>query len=335
MTDGRPHRSREAVLAAALTAAVSFATQPALSQTTSVQDQIDQLKRQLQQQQEQHDKEVKLLQQQIRSQHDEVKLLQNQIRQLQQKAPVAGRPAVAAAGAARVVVKQRPAQEVSNLRPPPGSAVGAPAAAPPGAVAAAAPPAPAPAPASTGPKIGMVQGRPTISSADGQYTLSIGSLIQFDTGGYFQGGVTPPNNEQTNGGVPTSALNNGYNLRRAYFGINGRVAGDWTYALTGDFGGVPDGTVGLNEANVNYVGINPLIATIGYFNPWYTLADSTGARNFLFLEEPSITEIARSLAAGTARASFGVKASGENTLPPPTLPDRNLGPTRPMAPAAR
>jgi phosphate-selective porin OprO and OprP len=68
----------------------------------------------------------------------------------------------------------------------------------------------------------------------------------------------------------------------------------------------------LNEANINYVGINPLIATMGYFNPWYTLADSTGARNFLFLEEPSITEIARSLAAGTARASFGVKASGEN-----------------------
>jgi phosphate-selective porin OprO/OprP len=32
----------------------------------------------------------------------------------------------------------------------------------------------------------------------------------------------------------------------------------------------------------------------------------------MFLEEPSITEIARSLAAGTARASYGVKASGES-----------------------
>src|SRR5262249_3088127 len=161
-------------------------------------------------------------------------------------------------------------------------------------------------------KIGMVQGRPTITSADGQYTLSIGSLIQFDTGGYFQGPVTPPNNEQTNGGVPTSALNNGYNLMPGFLRLSVRRAGSCTYALTCDFGGWPAAPVRLNQANINYAGITPVIATIGYFNPWYTLADSTGARNFLFLEEPSITEIARNLAAGTARASFGAKASGES-----------------------
>ena len=71
-------------MAAIVVAAASAAATPALAQT-SVQDEIDLLKKQMQLQQEQHDKEVKLLQQQIRSQHDEVKLLQIQIRSLQTK----------------------------------------------------------------------------------------------------------------------------------------------------------------------------------------------------------------------------------------------------------
>jgi hypothetical protein len=84
-------RLRASLWAATVTAPMSGAALPALGQT-SVQDEIDQLKRQLQQ--EQHDKEVKLLQQQIRNEHDEVKLLQNQIRQLQRKGAIGAKPPV-------------------------------------------------------------------------------------------------------------------------------------------------------------------------------------------------------------------------------------------------
>ena len=55
-----------------MAAAAGFAALPALGQT-SVQDEIDRPKRQLQLQQEQHEKEVKLLQQKIRNEYDEVK----------------------------------------------------------------------------------------------------------------------------------------------------------------------------------------------------------------------------------------------------------------------
>jgi phosphate-selective porin OprO and OprP len=325
LTEGRFWRHGSGLAATmAVAGLVSF---PAFGQT-SVQDEINQLKHQMELREARHDKEVKLLQGQIQSQHKEVELLRSQIRSLQQKQPAPGNAVSTASGkvASRSERKPKKTEQVSGLQQSNGgpavSAPGAPtpeftapAAAPAatatGAVVVTAPPASAPAPVSTEPRIGLVAGRPTITSADGQYTLSINSLIQFDSGGYFQGTVPGPDNRQTNGGVSTAKLNNGYNLRRGFLGINGRIAGDWTYAFTGDFGGTPDGTVGLNEANINYVGFNPVIATLGYFTPPYTLADSTGARNFLFLEQPSITEIARSLAAGTARASFGARASGE------------------------
>jgi phosphate-selective porin OprO and OprP len=309
-------------LAAIVVAAASAAATPALAQT-SVQDEIDLLKKQMQLQQEQHDKEVKLLQQQIRSQHDEVKLLQIQIRSLQTKQG-GNKGAVRTAGAgtgnkptAGGAAESNASGQVTTIQQPPaGLAVTAPGTTLPettptvpagGAVASAAAPA---APANTGPRLGMVQGRPTVTSADGQYSLSIGSTIQFDVGDYLQGRVNQPDTRQTTGGVSTADLNSGYNLRRAFLGINGRIAGDWLYAFTGEFGGTPDGTVGLNQANINYVGMKPIVATIGYFNPWFTLADSVGSRDLLFLEQPAITEIARSLAAGSARASIGARADG-------------------------
>src|SRR5262249_2300213 len=80
------------------------------------------------------------------------------------------------------------------------------------------------------------------------------------------------------------------------------------------FGGSPDGnsTISLYEANINYRGLKPVTATIGFFKPWDTLQDSQSSNDFLFLERPSITEIARNVAAGAARPSVGAKASTED-----------------------
>jgi phosphate-selective porin OprO/OprP len=149
-------------------------------------------------------------------------------------------------------------------------------------------------------------GRPTFTSEDGQYSLAIGAQVQFDAGAYFQGesneNVQPPGARD---------LNNGVNLRRGRLYFVAKM-GDFALNITPDFGGSPDGSVSLYEANLNYTGFKPLTITLGYFKPWLTLQDSMSSNDFLFLERPSIIEIARGVAAGDSRASFGAKASGDD-----------------------
>ena len=77
----------------------------------------------------------------------------------------------------------------------------------------------------------------------------------------------------------------GQNLRRGrlFFGFK---YDDLQLNLTPDFGGSPDGTVGLYEANLNWSPVKPLTLTLGYFKPWITLQDSMSSNDFLFLERP-------------------------------------------------
>jgi phosphate-selective porin OprO/OprP len=157
------------------------------------------------------------------------------------------------------------------------------------------------------PKLSFPNGRPTLSSADGKASLAIGAQFHFDAGGYFQ--YRPPGTDSRQ----VKQLNNGVNLRRARLYFVGKL-GDFQLNITPDFGGSPDGVNNsqyLYEASLNYTGINQTTATIGYFQPWLTLNSSQSSNDFLFLERPSIVEIARNLAAGNARASVGAKANGD------------------------
>jgi phosphate-selective porin OprO and OprP len=169
------------------------------------------------------------------------------------------------------------------------------------AQAAAAAPAPVAGAAAGGVSITMPNGRPTITSSDGRASFAIGSQVQFDLGGYFQ---SPYPSTQF------PSLNNGVNLRRGRIFFVGKFD-DFTLNITPDFGGSPDGTPTLYEANVNYSGIKPATATVGYFKPWFSLYDSQSSNDFLQMERPSIIEIARNLAAGDSRASAGAAAAWE------------------------
>jgi phosphate-selective porin OprO and OprP len=162
--------------------------------------------------------------------------------------------------------------------------------------------APAAADGSAGIKVSMPEGRPTIATTDGRASLAIGGLVQFDMGGYFQ-------NPNPNTQFPQ--LNNGVNLRRGRLYFVGKFD-DFTVNVTPDFGGSPDGSPTLYEANVNYTGIKPVTATVGYFHPFVSLEDATFPGDLLFLERPSIISIERSVAAGIQRASLGAKASTED-----------------------
>jgi phosphate-selective porin OprO/OprP len=138
-------------------------------------------------------------------------------------------------------------------------------------------------------------------------------------GGYFQ-------NPNPNTQFPQ--LNNGVNLRRGRLYFVGKFD-DFRVNITPDFGGSPDGAPTLFEANVNYTGIKPVTATVGYFHPFVSLEDATFPGNSLFLERPSIINIERSVAAGIQRASLGANAATEDYFASAYLTGPLFGAQRP------
>jgi phosphate-selective porin OprO/OprP len=181
---------------------------------------------------------------------------------------------------------------------------------------AAAPPAAA---GSAWVKVSMPEGRPTIATADGRVSLAIGGLVKFDMGGYFQ-------NPNPNTQFPQ--LNNGVNLRTGRLYFVGKFD-DFRVNITPDFGGSPDGAPTLYEANINYTGIKPVTATVGYFNPFVSLSDATFPGDLLFLERPSIINIERSVAADKQRASLGASAATEDYFASAYLTGPLFGAQRP------
>ncbi len=177
-----------------------------------------------------------------------------------------------------------------------------------GAPAPEASPAQSTAPASTSAdsadaapgKFSFPKGRPTFTSADGRFQFAVGVQLHYDIGGYFQGSRSPDTRL-------TPRLDTfGQNLRRARIPFVFKYD-EFQVNITPDFGNSPDGTPTLFEANINWQPVKPLIATIGYYKPQLTLQDSMSSNDFVFLERPSIVEIARGIAAGDARAVAGVR----------------------------
>src|SRR6516162_4369562 len=244
-------------------------------------DRIDAIEKQirdLQNQLQQLKGELGEAKQQLKQSRGEVQRSKEEARQAQQAAEQARQDAVRAATA-----QSQATQAATQAQ----------------AAAAAPPPAPAP---SEGIKVAMPGGRPTISSSDGRMSFAIGNQTQFDYGTYYQ-------NPDPNTQFPK--LNNGVNLRRERIFFVARFD-DFTFNVTPDFGGSPDGVntnQTLYEANLNFTGFKPVTATVGYFKPWFSLYDSQSSNDFLLMERPSIIEISRNVAAGDARASGGFKAS--------------------------
>ena len=169
------------------------------------------------------------------------------------------------------------------------------------AVAALPAPAPGAAPAPPPVRLSMSGPRPTITSADGRFSASVGAVMHFDMGGYIRDSPSTPDNR----GV--EKMNSfGTNLRRGRLPFTFRYD-DFTLNVTPEFGGSPDGIPTLYEANLNWNPVRPLTITAGYFKPWLTLGDSTSSNDFLFMERPSIVEVARNVAAGDARSAVGAR----------------------------
>jgi phosphate-selective porin OprO/OprP len=233
--------------------------------------------------------------QQLRQSRSETQRTQDQLREAREAAERARQDALRAA-TAETQAAQAAAQAQEAAAAPPATSAG-----------------------SAGVKVSMPEGRPTIATADGRASLAIGGFVQFDMGGYFQ---HPNQNTQF------PHLNDGVNLRRGRLYFVGKFD-DFRVNITPDFGGSPDGAPTLFEANLNYTGIKPVTATVGYFHPFVSLDDATFPGNTLFLERPSIINIERSVAAGIQRASLGANAANEDYFASAYLTGPLFGAQRP------
>ncbi|HEU4549818.1 MAG TPA: porin [Rhizomicrobium sp.] len=154
------------------------------------------------------------------------------------------------------------------------------------------------------PRTGIENGRLTVASADGAFSLSLRSLIQFDYG-YFSQGRGPA-------GVD---LNSGSNFRRAQFGLAGTAWKDWSYNFTYDFGGNGIEKNGyIYSAYIEYNGLKPFGARIGAFAPPAGIEDATGSADLIFPERPAVTDIARNIAGSPGREGISLFAQGDDYL---------------------
>ena len=150
------------------------------------------------------------------------------------------------------------------------------------------------------PKVSLDNSRLTVASADGRFSLSLRSLVQFDYG-YFAQGKNPASVD----------LNSGSNFRRAQLGVAGTAWRDWSYNFTYDFGGNGVEKNGyIYYAYVQYDGLAPFHARVGAMTPFLGIEDSTGSGDLLFLERASAQDVARNIAGSPGREGIDLFAPG-------------------------
>jgi phosphate-selective porin OprO and OprP len=157
-------------------------------------------------------------------------------------------------------------------------------------------------------KVTINNGRPTISSADGDFTAAIRALVQYDLGYYTQGAAA-----KTLPAAYGPDLSSGSNFRRVYLGLQGKLFGDWSYNLNFDFGG-SGGTESpgrIQSVYLQYDGLAPWAFRVGAYPPPANIEDSTSSGDTIFLERNSPSNLQRGLAGGDGRDAISLLYLGD------------------------
>ncbi len=171
------------------------------------------------------------------------------------------------------------------------------------------------------PRWAMSYGRPSISSSDGRFTLSIRALVQADSAHYAQDAAGPLPSDYRRGSTGTTTpnrennsardLSDGTYFRRGRLGIEGAFYRDFNYNLTLELGGSgAEGAGKITNAWLSYTGFAPFTIQAGAFAPIAGLDDSTAPEDALFIEKAAPAEITRALGAADGRTAFAVRGSG-------------------------
>jgi len=160
-------------------------------------------------------------------------------------------------------------------------------------------------------KVTLNNGRPTFTSADGQFSAAIRALVQFDWAYYSQGAGAKS--------LPAAYgpdLSSGSNFRRVYLGLQGKLLGDWSYNLNFDFGG-SNGTETpghIQSVYLQYDGLAPWAFRVGAYPPPTNIEDGTSSPDTIFLERNSPSNLQRGLAGGDGRDALTVLYAGEKVF---------------------
>lgn len=151
-------------------------------------------------------------------------------------------------------------------------------------------------------------GRLTLTSADGRFSTSLRALLQYDVGYISQ-------SKTLAGPTAGGDLDSGSNFRRAQLGLNGILAGDFSYNFVYDFGGNGTEKNGyIYTAYLEYDGLKPFGLRIGAYAPPAGIEDSTGGADLLFPERPASVDVARGIAGAPGRDALTIFAQDTDYL---------------------
>lgn len=186
--------------------------------------------------------------------------------------------------------------------------------------------------------VGFSNGRPTITSADGNFSATFHGVMQFDAANYGQSAIGPTSSDFRRDGpaIGSSAANvdaaharnlkDGDLFRRARIGMDGTVYKDFDYRVLFDFAGSGVENVGqLYEAWVQYNGLKPFHARVGAFSPSIGLEDQGSTNGMPFLERPGASDTARALAAGDTRTAAQLFGYGDRWFASVAVTGRTIG----------
>jgi len=154
-------------------------------------------------------------------------------------------------------------------------------------------------------------GRPNFTSADGNFSLAIRALAQFDWAYYSQSNAAAS--------LPAAFgpdLGSGTNFRRVYLGVQGKAFGDWSYNVNFDFGG-SGGTETpghIQSVYLQYDGLKPFAFRIGAFPPPANIEDGTSAGDTIFLERNAPSDLQRNIAGCDGRAAVTLLYTGDEVF---------------------
>jgi phosphate-selective porin OprO/OprP len=147
--------------------------------------------------------------------------------------------------------------------------------------------------------------RPTVTSADGRFSLSLRARLQLDAGGFNQS--SDVDDVSALHDVEFKHLGSGALVRRAYLGLEGAAFRDFWYEYRMNFGGdgfrIADPYIHIARISYNLGSYEagPLLRiNAGLIKPVFTHNDATSSASLTFLERAAVVNVATETYGGGA-----------------------------------
>lgn len=138
------------------------------------------------------------------------------------------------------------------------------------------------------------KGRPTLTSSNGRFSLSLGMLMHYDMGGFL--GPDKRYGQDVSGSRDF--------LRRGRFMVAARYD-DFILTVSPDAGEFFNDTYHLFEASLKYVGFKNTVLNVGLLQPPSSMEDTESSNGYELIERPMVSDIVRNISGGEPRLALG------------------------------